>query len=270
MNKNSLETKKTDLIKILEGYKSLAVAFSGGVDSTLLLSVAQTALGDNVIAVTSKSLVHPVREIGRTSEFANENGIRHIVFKSKEMDDNAFLNNTRDRCYICKKMLFDKITEIASDNSINHIAHGANVDDLNDYRPGFKAAGERGVAAPLIDANLSKADIRELSKEMGLKTWNKPAMACLATRIPYGSPITIEKIKMIENAEMILMDQGFAVCRVRHHGEIARIELLPEDISKIMNEPIRTIVFEKIKALGFSFVSLDLEGYLQGSMNRTL
>jgi len=268
MNNDYLKVKKERLVSILKNFKSLAVAFSGGADSTFLLAVAHEVLGENVAAVTAKSPVHPARETEFAGKFAMNYGIKHIVIQSDEMGLTEFTANNRNRCYICKKNLFPKMKEAASKAGIGEIVHGANTDDLDDFRPGFSAASELRIVAPMIDAGLTKQDIRNLSKSMLLETWNKPAMACLATRIPYGTAITIESLKMIEEAENALIDLGFTGCRVRHHGNLARIELVKNDFDRMAVEKTRDLVVEKIKSAGYLYVSMDLEGYIQGSMNR--
>jgi uncharacterized protein len=268
MKGGELRSKKNKLISILKGFKSIAVAFSGGADSTFLLAVANNVLKGNVIAITAKSRVHHARETDFAVNFTTKHGIEHVIIESNELKISEFTVNNRDRCYVCKNNLFPLMIQAASKKGIREIVHGANTDDLNDFRPGFKAALELNIAAPLIDAGLSKQDIRNLSKEMLLETWNKPAMACLATRIPYGVAITIESLKMIEEAENVLLDLGFTTCRVRHHGSLARIELTKGEFRKVINEKTRELLVKKIKNAGYPYVSIDLEGYVQGSMNR--
>jgi len=268
MNSDDLIAKKERFISILKNYDSLAVAYSGGADSTFLLAVAHEVLGEKVTAITAKSPVHPSREIEFAGKFVRNHGIKHVIIKSDEMNLTEFTANNRDRCYVCKKNLFPKMVESASKMGISKLSHGGNTDDLKDFRPGFTAASELGIEAPMIDAGLLKQDIRDLSKKMLLETWNKPAMACLATRIPYGTAITIESLKMIEEAENALIDFGFSTCRVRHHGNLARIELANEDFDRMINEKMRDSVVGKLKKAGYLYVSMDLEGYIQGSMNR--
>ena len=265
-----LDEKKKKLEDILAGYGSLLVAFSGGVDSTFLLAVAGSILKDNVIAVTGDSPIHPEREKQAAVLLAKKLGIRHIVRPTREMELDEFKLNPADRCYICKKSLILDLRELAVKMGIQHIAHGANVDDLDDYRPGFVAAEEMGVLSPLIEAGLTKGEIRELSKERGLETWDKPSMPCLATRLPYGVPITKEKLKQIEAAERILSDLGFRGARVRHHDGMARIEMHPTDFAVVLQTDVKHVILESFKGLGYLYVSLDLEGYVTGSMNRTL
>ncbi len=261
----TLIEKQQVLLSILKASDSLAVAFSGGADSSFLLATAHQALEENVMAVTAVSPIHSRREKQAAISFAKRLGVRHILIKTDEMNIPDFIANTKDRCYVCKKLMFKEITKAAAAANISHIAHGANMDDLNDFRPGFKAAKEMGVFAPLIDAELSKADIRRLSQEMKLPSWNRPAMACLATRIPYNTPIFQDKLKMIEDAEEYLLSLGISACRVRHHGDIARIEVSPAEFDLILEH--HQPVIEKLKKIGFVHIALDLAGYVQGSMN---
>jgi len=269
MNSELIE-KKQLLISALKPLKSLAVAFSGGVDSTLLLTVASQVLDQNVIAVTSESVIHPGCESQIATGFTKKQGIKHLVIKTGEMNNPAFLANNADRCYICKKELFSEIKKKASALGISDVAHGANVDDLKDFRPGFAAAHEMKICAPLIDAGLTKHDVRMLLKNMGLEVWNRPSMPCLATRIPYGTKITEKKLKITDQAENFLKTAGLKICRVRHHGEIARIETGPDEFEKIMDEKTRIRVVKKFREIGFLHIALDLEGYVQGSMNRSV
>lgn len=262
--------KKENLISHLKELPSLLVAFSGGVDSTFLLAVASDVLGNRVTAVTASSYVHPITDRERSTKFTRERGIEHIIFISDENSIPEFTANTSDRCYHCKKALCKKLRQIAQEKGITHIAHGINTDDLGDYRPGIKAAEEMGLIAPLVDADLSKDEIRYLSKGMKLSTWNKPSMACLASRIPYGSTVTKEKIAMIDKAEKILMDEGFSQYRVRHHGTVARIEVNPEEINRFMDASFKKMIISGFKSIGFKHIALDLEGFISGSMNRAL
>ena len=270
MNRLSLNNKKKRLTLILKGFDSLMVAFSGGVDSAFLLAVAHEVLKKNVVAVTAVSEIHPPREKKKAMEFVKNYGIKHIMLQSKEMSLPAFLANRKDRCYVCKKNLFEKLIKIASNIGIKYIAHGANTDDLEDFRPGHTAAQEMGVLAPMIDAGLTKDDIRLLSKEMNLETWNKPALACLATRIPYETPITVKALEMVDQAEDALISLGFNACRVRKHENMARIEVNPKEIETISDKKIRETIVRKFRKIGFSHVTVDLEGYIQGNMNRAI
>jgi uncharacterized protein len=268
MNRLKLNNKKNRLELILKNFDSLMVAFSGGVDSAFLLAMAHEVLGRKVAAITATSDIHPAKEREAAIDFAKKLDIKLILLESKEMSHSDFVANSKNRCYICKKILFKDIFAIASEMGIKNIAHGANTDDLKDFRPGLKAAHELGVIAPLIDAKLTKDDIRLLSKEMHLTEWNKPSMPCLATRIPYGTPIIRQALEMVEQAEDVLFGLGFIVCRVRMHGNIARIEVTQKDFAKILDNGIRKIVISKFRTIGFSNIALDLEGYIQGSMNR--
>ncbi len=270
MDKESIARKKERLIHLIRDAGSLLVAYSGGVDSSLLLALAQEALGDRAVAATATSDIYARREKDVAVRFTRERGIKHIVFESDAMSLPAFSANGPDRCYHCKKSLFQKLIEIAEERGIHHVVHASNVDDLHDYRPGLEAAREMGIMAPLVEAGLSKQEIRFLSNKIGLSQWDKPAMACLATRIPYGSPITAEKLKMIEEAEAFLLDRGFRQCRVRHHGLVARIELDDSDLRLIAGDNLRKAIVNKFREIGFVHIAVDLESYVSGSMNRAL
>jgi len=263
-NYDRFKRKKKRLISIINSFDSLIVAFSGGVDSAFLLAFTHKLLKKNVVAISATSPIHPSRETEYSKKFADNLGIKHILFKSREINHSGFMSNKKNRCYICKKLLFEDILKISSNIGLKYISHGANVTDLNDFRPGLLAAKEMGIIAPLIDAGLTKNDIRLLSKDMNLSTWDKPAMACLATRIPYETPLTQKKLSMIEKAENIIIDLGFKTCRVRCHGKIARIEIDPVDFKQILKKNIRLVISNKLKALGFSYVALDMEGYVSG------
>jgi len=267
---NGLTTKREHLISIIKSYGSLLVAYAGGVDSTFLLAMAHEALKKNLVAVTAKSPLHPARENQDAKSFAQKLRVRHLFVKSTEMSRSDFTANTKRRCYLCKKYLFKDLLKIARENNLEYVAHGANVDDLKDFRPGFDAAREMNIMAPMVDAGLTKKDIRTLSEKMNLKTWNKPSMSCLATRIPYGTQITFEKLKMIEKAEQIILDLGVTSCRVRVHDKVARIEVDPVDIERILDQEIRSTVVGTLRKIGFSHVAVDLEGYGQGRMNRDI
>ena len=262
------EKKMQSLLAILRGYAPLAVAFSGGVDSSFLVAAAREALGDAVTAITVHAPIHSRREVAQAAETAAALGVRHIVLPFAEIADPDFTANPPDRCYICKRIVFGEILRRAAAMGLPHLAHGVNLDDLGDYRPGLKAAEEMGVLSPLVEAALTKADIRELSRTMGLNTWDRPSMACLASRIPYGRAITPGVLAMIESAEEFLQDLGFMGCRVRHHGEIARIEVPAPDVERLVRE--REAIVARLRTLGFTHVALDLEGYTQGSLNRVL
>lgn len=249
---------------------SVAVAFSSGVDSTFLLKIAHEVLGGKVIAVTASSASFPGRELEEAKEFCRKEGIRQVVFESKELELEGFSKNPPNRCYICKKQLLLQIQSIAKENQMSCVAEGSNADDEGDYRPGMQAVAELGVKSPLREAGLTKEEIRLLSKKMGLAAWEKPSFACLASRFPYGEAITAEKLAMVGKAEEFLLQLGFPQFRVRMHGRMARIEVLPEDFSKLMQEDVRNQVTKQFREYGFTYVSMDLTGYRTGSMNETL
>jgi uncharacterized protein len=265
-----LRTKRKRLVSILQGLDGLVVAFSGGVDSTFLLAMARQVLGERVIAVTAESPVHPRREIREAVELARLLGVRHRVIASNEMRLPEFVANPPERCYICKNHVLAEVFRVAAELGIRNVAHGVNVDDLGDYRPGLKAAAEMGALAPLLEAGLGKAGIRRLSRNMKLRTWNKPSLACLASRIPYGSPITAQALEMVDEAEDFIRGLGFKTCRVRHHGLVARIELDPRGLKKLMQSPLKADIVNRLRSIGFRHVTVDLEGYVQGSLNRGL
>jgi len=263
--------KKLDELKsYLRSLESAAIAFSGGVDSTFLLKIAHDELKDKAIAVTARSSSFPERELNEAVQFAKAEGITHIVFDSEELDIEGFCKNPVDRCYLCKKELFGKIKEIAQQHDCKFMAEGSNTDDNNDYRPGLAAVQEFDVKSPLRIAGLSKNEIRLLSKEMGLATWDKQSFACLSSRFVYGETISKEKLKAVDLSEQLLLDMGFRQVRVRVHGNSARIEILPEEFSKLLNPSVRESIYTNLKSFGFAYVSLDLLGYRTGSMNEGL
>lgn len=258
------------LREYLKSLESVAVAFSSGVDSTFLLKTAKDTLGDNVIAVTARSCSFPGRELNEALEFCKKEGIRHFVCESEELSIDGFAQNPKNRCYLCKKELFRKIQEIADENGIAAIAEGSNVDDMGDYRPGLTAVAELGIKSPLRHCNLTKADIRTLSRYLNLPTWKKQSFACLSSRFVYGETITEEKIGMVDKAEQLLLDMGFHQVRVRIHGMMARIEIDPSEFTMLMEENNRMKITGEFKKYGFTYVSLDLMGYRTGSMNEVL
>ncbi len=265
-----LPRKEARLKRCLEQYAALGVAFSGGVDSTLLLAAAQQVLGERVVAFTGVSELHPSGEKAQAVEMARQLGVRHVLFETRELADPRFTANPAERCYYCKIGLFGSIQREAAALGIATLAHGANVDDLSDFRPGFKAAKELGVVAPLVDAGLNKSDIRQLARRMGLPNWQRPAMACLASRIPYGVPIERHLLARIDQAESALHRLGIGHCRVRHHGSLVRIEVDPADIIRVAEAELRAQLVAALRALGYAHVCLDLEGYAPGKMNRDL
>lgn len=267
----TLQEKYEKLKNYIKSLGSLAVAYSGGVDSTFLVKVAYDVLGDRVIAVTATSSTYPKRELNDAITFIKQIGAKHIVIESEELEIEGFNKNPVDRCYYCKKELFEKIWKVAKAHGIEYVADGSNFDDLNDFRPGMKAACELNVVSPLKVAGLTKEDIRKLSKELGLPTWDKPAFACLSSRIPYGERITKEKLSMIEKAEEYLLGLGFKQVRVRYHQDkFARIEIGKDEMEKFLNINVIESVRNKFKELGFLYVTLDLDGYRTGSMNLSL
>ena len=264
------QIKYENLKEYLRSLGSVAVAFSSGVDSTFLLKTAHDVLGDKCLAITAMSCSFPKRELEEAKAFCEKEGIRHITVESEELEIEGFCQNPTNRCYICKKELFEKIWEIARKEGLNAVAEGSNMDDNGDYRPGLIAVKELGVSSPLRQAELYKEEIRELSKEMGLPTWDKQSFACLSSRFVYGETISEKKLGMVDKAEQLLLDMGFHQVRVRIHGNIARIEVLPDEITKIVEEGNRTKIANQLKEYGFDYVTLDLLGYRTGSMNETL
>ena len=267
---SSLDLKERALLAVLDRYTSLGVAFSGGVDSTLLLAAAKRRLGERVIAFTAVSAIHPRGERELAVEMANAIGVRHVLFDSDELADPAFVRNTVQRCYFCKRGLFAAVRRQATALGIQTVAHGANRDDLSDYRPGFRAAQEMEVVAPLIEAGLGKDDIRRLAHRWGLGNWDRPAMACLATRIPYNTEIRATDLTRIDAAESVLRKLGVARCRVRHHGGLACIETDAGQLQRLSEPEMRTQIVAALRSLGYAQVCLDLEGYVSGKMNRAM
>lgn len=267
---DTLIQKKEKLYAILHSFEGLAVAFSGGVDSTFLLHIAHEVLDDRVIAVTAALAFVPVRELQEARSFCVAHSIRQIVIPEEELNTDSVRHNPPDRCYHCKKEIFGRILAAAVKYGIHMVAEGSNTDDTGDYRPGMRAIRELHIRSPLLEAGLSKADIRTLSRELNLPTWNKPSFACLASRFVYGEAITDERLSMVDRAEQLLMDLDFQQFRVRIHGDLARIEVLPEDLPRFAEADTRALIYRKMKDLGFAYVTLDLAGYRTGSMNEVL
>lgn len=260
-----IEDRYKELLNELKKYETLAIAYSGGVDSTLLIKVAKDALGDKAKAITIKSEFAPLNEIDEAANIASEIGIEQIVIPFNALDFPDIRNNPKDRCYYCKQGILSTILEKAEALGISKVAEGSNADDLTDIRPGFKAVQEFGVVSPLLDVKLLKKEIREILKMLGFRNWNKPAAACLASRIAYGDIITKDALERVAQAEMILSSLGFTGARVRLHKNVARIEILPEEFDIFFTKRKRIVY--SLKGIGFTYITLDLEGYRRGSMN---
>ncbi len=260
--------QKWDQLKALLRDMQLAVlAYSGGVDSSLLLKAAAEVMGPHCIAVTAVSETYPAGELLAAKEFARSLGVTHKVLHTEELASEAFVSNTPDRCYHCKKELFAKLAAIAASEGIAFVIEGSNIDDLKDYRPGRKAAQEFSVRSPLVEAGLSKEDVRRLARLLGLPVWDKPSLACLSSRIPYGTRITTEILRRVQAAEDHLHASGFRQVRVRHHGDTARLEINRADFAKLMDEGTAGRISSALKELGYIYICLDLDGYRSGSMN---
>lgn len=267
MNKATAK-KLVKLKQTLKKMNRVILAYSGGVDSTFLLKVAKDTLGDKVTAVTAVSQTYPKKELVQAKKIADGLCIKHLIIKTNEMKNRKFIKNSPKRCYFCKSELFSKIKKIADSENIKYIIDGSNIDDEKDYRPGSKAILEYNVRSPLKEAKFTKKEIRSALREMKINIWNKPAQACLASRIPYGTKITKKRLKQIEEAEKFLSNLGLDQLRVRYHNEIARIEVPKENFSKILKQSKK--ITKKFKEIGFNYVTIDLEGYRTGSLNEVL
>ena len=271
-NIDELTLKRNRLYTILQDLDSVVVAYSGGVDSTYLLAASLEALGpERVLAVTADSPTYPDSEQDEALELARTLGARLRLIQTNELDDERFANNPPERCFFCKSHLFGDMTDIAQSEGLRHVVYGATEDDLGDFRPGMRAAKECGARAPMLEAGMAKDDVRTLSRQMGLPTWDKPAMACLASRFPYYATITAEALACIEQAEDFLRSEiGLKQVRVRHHDDIARLELEPSDFSTALDERNRQRIVDRLKELGYAYVTMDLQGFRSGSMNEVL
>lgn len=268
---SELEIKIGKLEEIFKSMGKVLVAFSGGVDSTLLLKMAQQTLGgENVFAVTARSPLYPERELKGAVRIVKEMGVRHLFIESNELEIPEFSKNPPNRCYYCKRKLFEELLNIAQRESIPFIVEGSTLDDDQDHRPGKMAVEQLGIRSPLKEALFTKAEIRELSRRLGLITWDKPSFACLASRFPYGKEITGDELKMIDKAEEFIIELGFKQVRVRHYGDLARIEIYPEEMGRLLDESLRKKIVTRLKEIGYKFVTLDLQGYRTGSMNEVL
>lgn len=266
-----MKTKQETLEGILKGMERVLVAYSGGVDSTYLLKIALNTLGKhNVLAVIASSETYPEFEKKEAIALAEEFDANYKVIETSEFQDENFRKNPDNRCFYCKSELFSKLKDIAKELKYNFVVDGSNADDLADYRPGAKAKKDNGVRSPLQESTLTKDEIRAFSKDLGLKTWDKPSYACLASRIPYGTEITIDTLKKIDLGEQFLRDLGFSQLRVRHHGNLVRIEIEKEQLPEIIEDDLLDVISKKFESLGYTYVTLDLKGYRTGSMNESI
>jgi uncharacterized protein len=266
----AVEDKYRRLLAVLRELESVVVAFSGGVDSTLLARAAKDALGDRAVLVTADSETYPAGELEEARRLAASIGLRHLVVRTEELANPEYARNGANRCFFCKEELFTHLAPIAEREGCRALVYGANVDDLGDHRPGMQSARQRGVRAPLIEAGLTKTEIRELSRTLGLATWDKPSFACLSSRFQYGDPITAEKLRRIDDAEAFLRTLGFRQFRVRHHDRLARIELAHEELGRLWEDDRHARVVARFRELGYVYVTVDLAGFQSGSANLLL
>ncbi len=265
-----MNEKLKRLRAILEEMESVLVSYSGGTDSALLLRVARDVLHPNLLAVTARSKTYPVRELDEARSIAGSLGIEHIIIDTDELADERYAANPPERCYWCKRALLGRLIALAAEKGLRHVIEGSNLDDKNDYRPGERAVRELGVRSPLCEAGLTKAEIRELARTMGLPNWDKPAQACLASRFPYGTRITAERLDVVERAERVLADMGLSQFRVRYHGEIARIETLRDEMPLVLDPGTAEKITARFREIGFRYIALDIQGYRTGSLNEGL
>ena len=264
------QAKYERLVAIVKELGSVLVAFSGGVDSTFLARAARDALGDRALLVTADSETYPSAELEEARRLAGLLGMRHLVVETRELDNPDYAKNPPNRCFFCKEELFTKVRPVALREGAAHIIYGANMDDLGDHRPGMQAARQMGVRAPLIEAGLTKREIRDLSKDLGLPTWDKPSFACLSSRFQYGESITAEKLQQIDAAEALIRGLGFRQFRVRHHGSLARLELPLSEISRLWENGLHEVIAKGLRELGYVYVTVDLQGFRSGSGNEAL